>query len=503
MPALPADMAQSPAADVLQQLLRAKTTQAAIDTACDMTYELRAEQVGLAAALADANPAVAHAKVLADLERLTKAKASAVERDAALGGDNATRIVAARVDAMDKRQAATAHAAAFFQGLPLVGVGEGAWHQLWAAAEAYSQTKAYPEHAHPNTEDGARCVLCQQSLDAEAKARLEGFADFVRNRLESGAAAAEQHHAALVEGLPKVPDEEAWSTVSQAIRLEPREEESLRQAVEAQTAALKAVMGLACVPVASWLNWHAAHHTTTAALVAQRDALATLIDVEGRKQKEARLLELKGKEWLATHRAHIGHEVTRLSECGEIDVAIRLAATNALTTKNNEIGASELARGFCDRFNAEMLRLGGQGLPVVMTHQSKGKASLAFCAELRDPQRRLRNREVLSEGEQRIVALAAFLADATGSDRSLPIVFDDPVSSLDQRFEEAVANRLAELAETRQVLVFTHRLSLMVLLKNPPRSAWSSTDQRPEYRSCPLPEKARRRGCPLRSMRFL
>ncbi len=466
MPSLPPDLIASPAAATLRQLLRAKTTQAAIDAACGMSVEQRAELVGLAAALAQANPAVAHAKVVADLEQLAQKKASALMREEALGGENATGIVTARLDAVTKREAASAHAAAFFKGLPLMGVGEAAWRELWSAAEAYSQTKAYPEHIHPNTGVDARCVLCQQVLDPEATARLEGFGAFVQNRLESDAALAERRHTALLDGLKKVPDEEAWSTVSQSIGLDPQEGEFLRKAVEAQTKALGTATTLQSVPVADWLKWHSAHQSTVAALEAQRDALAPLVDIEGRKKKEARLVDLQGMEWLATNRTQIANEVARLRTYEEIDAAIRLAATNALTSRNNEVGASELARGFCERFNAEMQRLGGQGLPIVMTHQSKGKGHFAFCAELRNPRRRIHNKDVLSEGEQRIVALAAFLADATGSDRVLPIVFDDPISSLDQRFEEAVANRLADLAETRQVLMFTHRLSLMVLLKS-------------------------------------
>jgi len=50
-------------------------------------------------------------------------------------------------------------------------------------------------------------------------------------------------------------------------------------------------------------------------------------------------------------------------------------------------------------------------------------------------------------------------------------VFDDPVSSLDQEFEESVVARLVDLAATRQVLVFTHRLSLLVLLQEAAKKA--------------------------------
>jgi hypothetical protein len=73
--------------------------------------------------------------------------------------------------------------------------------------------------------------------------------------------------------------------------------------------------------------------------------------------------------------------------------------------------------------------------------------------------------EVLSEGERRIVSLAAFLADVGGIETNSPFVFDDPISSLDQEYEEWVVARLALLAQKRQLIVFTHRLSLLTLLE--------------------------------------
>jgi hypothetical protein len=73
---------------------------------------------------------------------------------------------------------------------------------------------------------------------------------------------------------------------------------------------------------------------------------------------------------------------------------------------------------------------------------------------------------ILSEGEQRLVSIAAFLADLTGREGSTPFVFDDPISSLDQDFEEAVAQRLVDLSRDRQVIVFTHRLSLLFELES-------------------------------------
>lgn len=72
--------------------------------------------------------------------------------------------------------------------------------------------------------------------------------------------------------------------------------------------------------------------------------------------------------------------------------------------------------------------------------------------------------KVLSEGERRVVALAAFLADLTEKPNNAPFIFDDPISSLDQTWEERTIDRLVKLTDTRQVIVFTHRLSFMGLI---------------------------------------
>lgn len=73
---------------------------------------------------------------------------------------------------------------------------------------------------------------------------------------------------------------------------------------------------------------------------------------------------------------------------------------------------------------------------------------------------------LFSEGEQRALALADFAAelDARGDARH-PVVFDDPVSSLDYRRIEQVHDYVRELLDRgRQVIVFTHSLWLAASL---------------------------------------
>lgn len=73
--------------------------------------------------------------------------------------------------------------------------------------------------------------------------------------------------------------------------------------------------------------------------------------------------------------------------------------------------------------------------------------------------------KVVSEGEQRCLSMAAFFAELSTADDPSGIVFDDPVSSLDYKWREGVARRLVQEAKTRQVIVFTHDVVFLLLLK--------------------------------------
>ena len=90
---------------------------------------------------------------------------------------------------------AAAAASDIFADDPLSKIGAEVWHALWEAARRYSEQHAYPDAPFPFTGDAARCVLCQQELDAEAVDRLSRFESFVKDetkRREEETAAAYQ-----------------------------------------------------------------------------------------------------------------------------------------------------------------------------------------------------------------------------------------------------------------------------------------------------------------------
>jgi hypothetical protein len=112
--------------------------------------------------------------------------------DAALGpaAEAAVREVADQAQQM--RAAADLASSEAFGREPLIGAGSQTWRALWDAARAYSETTAYQTQPFPVTNEGARCVLCQQALDGEARQRLDRFQAYISDRTEHQAHEAER-----------------------------------------------------------------------------------------------------------------------------------------------------------------------------------------------------------------------------------------------------------------------------------------------------------------------
>lgn len=65
---------------------------------------------------------------------------------------------------------------------------------------------------------------------------------------------------------------------------------------------------------------------------------------------------------------------------------------------------------------------------------------------------------ILSEGEQKVIALSHFIAENLMEDKDNVLILDDPVNSLDLQRMETVARVLVQLAQRKQIIIFTHNL---------------------------------------------
>ena len=170
------------------------------------------------------------------------------------------------------------------------------------------------------------------------------------------------------------------------------------------------------------------------------------------------LISLKAKQWSSGYLPQIKQEVVRLQQVENCDVWIKLTSTTAITRKGNEVAAQLITEAYVSRFNNELSLLGASQIKVELVKGKGGKGKVKHKLQLSGvtPQySRKKTSEILSDGEQRVVSLAAFFADVTGKPHLAPFVFDDPISSLDVDYEWEVARRLVELSDSRQVLVLS------------------------------------------------
>ena len=102
----------------------------------------------------------------------------------ALSVEAVDAILETRVQGREKRDKAARIREITFREDMLDGTGSETWSALWAAARQFSREQAFSDETFPATQDGSRCVLCQQDLDHAARHRLDNFEAFVLSTAE-------------------------------------------------------------------------------------------------------------------------------------------------------------------------------------------------------------------------------------------------------------------------------------------------------------------------------
>lgn len=446
-----------------------ETTTAMVDQHCAWDSGLDAELESLLQRIAEQNPAE-KAKAIRNVKsRVNELLTELQEWERLVGDDALTKLLAARADAATKRRAADDAAKRAFGRAPLSGVASESWQLLWEKARLYSASMAYPGKTFPVVEAGARCVLCQQALGKDAAARLVEFETFVTGSLESDAKAAEAMLASL---LATATDVALGTTLEAKLDIAAISDESLRAAVRERSEELK--MRRDAVLMATQINDvrplpETRVYQSLMDVAAKHEAAAAVWDEDATQNNKSELAErardLRARKWLSEQKAAVLTETARLKEVAQVVAAQRLTNTLALSTKKTTLSDLLITAAFIARFEYELKELGASHLRVTIEKTRTTKGQVWHRIALKDNTLPVMTAEVLSEGELRVVAIAAFLADVAINQDNSPLIFDDPISSLDQDYEEAIAYRLAKMSLHRQVVIFTHRLSLLHLVE--------------------------------------
>nr|WP_251381951.1 MULTISPECIES: AAA family ATPase [unclassified Leucobacter] len=354
----------------------------------------------------------------------------------------------------------------------LTGTGGEAWQALWQAAEVFYKA----EHSHDQTnalEDSDVCPLCQQDVDEESKARFTQFAQFMSGEAQLAWGKAKELRENDVNRLKELPwdavrapevtelisiyDEntavELAASLHKANAICDRLISSKREAESSGESSLEAAFtkGIERIRDAADLE------TKNADDLAKTDTSAEAV-----ARLQGRQAELKLRKGLADHLEGIAAQHDRFARATCLEASLKACNTTSASRKNSDLSASYVGK-VCEGFTAESKKLGLDRVPVELVFDKSSKGTSYIRVALTDAAK-APVPSVLSEGEQRVTAIAGFFADLTESGDFSTLIFDDPVSSLDQVFRVKVARRLLEEAEKRQVLVFTHDFSFVQYL---------------------------------------
>ncbi len=352
-----------------------------------------------------------------------------------------------------------------FSGEPLTGVGSDVWRRMYNIAREFARSADF---ADVPENPGDPCVLCQQPLTEAGSNRIKRFNAFVA---DAATKALEQAQASLDAALnelqsttiPKPAIVEKmlaeYAAISTDCATLANEIQSFLKSAAARKLALENAvtagtfddMGeLAAMPSAKVAS---AIAELDSEIVVLKDASKT---DEERAKNKARLAALSDRHLLSGDRETVLARLADLSDLLHAKSCATIVGNQQLSTQITIIRRQLLAKGLGLRIQKEVSELGLDHLPFTVSDRSRDGHSY-FEVGL-ESSVAAKNERVLSEGEQRALALACFLGEQPEGGMH-GIIVDDPVSSLDHLRVRRVAKRLvAEAKKGKQVVIFTHNL---------------------------------------------
>lgn len=364
-------------------------------------------------------------------------------------------VVARLREAEDAHSRATRDA---FAGDAIPGVLGEAWRGFVEATEQYIREiglAPYPVSGEP-------CIYCRQPLGDTAVALVQKYRDYCNDALRKAVDEARTSLKSLTAGIVGLPLEDLAEEVEKSAA--PVDDSPTVHALSAGARAVLTEAGPLQAAVREGkrcegpiLDLAEAEASLRAHVdEAERTAADLRKQAEDREraliEETARLRHLEDqialRELLPGIRAHVA--AARWADKARSQLGRFQGIKKGLTETAKRASEEVLNRDFERLFEAECKWLRAPKVSL----DFPGRRGEAARRKLLTPEHGLG--EVLSEGEQKVVALADFLAEASLKRDKAPIVLDDPVTSLDHKRLRYVVDRLVDLSHARQVIVFTH-----------------------------------------------
>lgn len=357
----------------------------------------------------------------------------------------------------------------------LPGTGAEAWKELFEKARAFA-LESHAGHDIGELGADAQCPLCQNPLGQSGAERLAAFDAFIQQEAEKAAKTAKAEAVAAYRAVEQAPlDLQIKGPLPKQLEAAEAGALTLCVALQANLAARQAAL-LKATGDGSWdaVPGFAPDNREMLTKVAgnwtaEAKALEDALDEKARAALVKEQSELEARRRLAELKSLALECVSKFVAMDKLQACIGETVTTGISRQSTELSRTMATQEVADALNAELKNLNVHELKVVMkTESPQGKTQ--FKLALQYPGGSSPS-AILSEGEQRAIAIASFLAEVKLGKGRGGIVFDDPVSSLDHRRRWEVARRMAAEAKERQVIVLTHDIYFLCILQQESESA--------------------------------
>jgi len=186
----------------------------------------------------------------------------------------------------------------------------------------------------------------------------------------------------------------------------------------------------------------------------KKNELLTNIETKETELKKV-IAELKDRKYLSAKVDEIRKVIGNYKTLSILNKYANSFSTSSISRKTSQAREELVSQDFNNIFQEELKALRKSGMPIELSFGTdRGKTKISH---------KISNHqllEILSEGEQKTIALAEFLTELQLDNIKAPVIFDDPVNSLDHKIIDSFAKRIIRLSEQRQVVIFTHSVLL-------------------------------------------
>ncbi len=346
----------------------------------------------------------------------------------------------------------------------LNGFGTNPWRTLWEAAKNYAHSSSLTDGQNfPSSISLDKCVLCQQELNETAKQRMTSFNEFVLNdvsiQLSSINSTIQQKRNAYNSLV--VPPFENFAELEQFIP-------NFRDSYDQFASSVDIFRNSIITFLQYGGNLDINLQTLTSSIMGILPNINSEIEMNNLLLQDRNALifelnELNAKEFLFNNKSTILRYFDEFKYKQWINQCQTQLTTTGISRKIGELMETQAVNlqhqefiSHLSFFNRDL----ASRVQISKTRTSHGN-TYQRCSfnGINEP-----INSIMSEGEQKIIALSNFLAECTIDNRLNTIIFDDPVTSLDMDYRELIARKIIQLSQNRQIVVFTHDLSFLRLL---------------------------------------